>query len=254
MLSEIKRRIQEEEYHIPYHYQDLFAPAQSIERNSIFKMIVDIFTEKIRGEKRIIDIGCGDGRFCYYAKKFLQIEGIDISKRAIHWAKAFNPELKFYCEPIERFAERIKKKYTGAVCIEVLEHICDDEISSFLKGIKKILKNEALIIFTVPSINKPMSVKHYRHYNQRLLFETLTPYFEVLEIKGHSKISSFHRKIFSVMHIVSLLFYSETFQWKFPNFVKFVKKIKENYWYNYLHEGRPEECYRLIAICRVCLV
>ena len=80
-----------------------------------------------------LDIGCGDGRFCYYAKKYLAVEGLDISKKALTWAKAFNPEIQFYNNKIEKL--KIKDKYDGAVCIEVLEHIPECQLSSFLSSI-----------------------------------------------------------------------------------------------------------------------
>ena len=252
MVSEIevKSSIQEKEYEIPYHYKDIFAPAQSIERNSLFEMIVNILRKNISQGEKIIDIGCGDGRFCYYAKKFLDIEGVDISSKAIHWAKAFNPELKFYCDSVENLSKRKRNYYGGGVCIEVLEHIPPQQLESFLMSIKRLIRDKGLIIFAVPSINKPFTEKHFIHYNRKSLYSTLIPYFKVIEIKGHSKVSWFHKNIFSILNIVSLLFYSEHFCWKFSNFVNFIKRIKKRYWYKYLNEGGPDRCYRLIAICQ----
>lgn len=44
----------------------------------------------------VLDAGCGDGRLCYELRKEnVQVMGVDMSERAISFAKAFNPDINF---------------------------------------------------------------------------------------------------------------------------------------------------------------
>jgi len=249
-MSEYRLRLQEDEYAIPYHYQDLFAPGQAIERNTLFYSIIANFIDiKLPKQEiiRLIDIGCGDGRFCYFAKKYFEIEGLDISETALLWAKAFNPEIIFHNCHIEK----LKSKYDGAVCLEVLEHIPDKEIDSFLSAIANVVSSKGTIIFTVPSTNKELIEKHFRHYHKEFLLETLNSFFDKIDIIGYGRIAPFHRRVFSLLNVISFLFYSQEFCWQFPNFVSTVCRIKKQYWAKHLHSGPPENCYRLAAICTI---
>ena len=188
LLKEKRLAIQEEEYLLPYHYQDVFAPGQSIERNSIFAFIVETFRRA--GKGHVIDVGCGDGRFCFFAKNYLGVEGLDISERALEWARAFNPEVAFHNKRIEDL--NLRGVFDGAVALEVLEHIPDDDMPAFIKGIRSVVTDDAVVIFTVPSVRKPLEEKHFRHYTEITLRETLGPFFGEVAVTGHSKVSPMH--------------------------------------------------------------
>ncbi|MDI6616663.1 MAG: class I SAM-dependent methyltransferase [Syntrophaceae bacterium] len=246
LLEERKSEIQEEEYRLPYHYKDVFAPGQSIERNSIFTFIVETFRRA--GKEHVIDVGCGDGRFCFFAKDYLRVEGLDISKRALEWARMFNPEVAFHNKRIEDL--NLQGEFDGAVALEVLEHIPDDGMPAFIKGIRSVVTDDAVVIFTVPSVRKPLEEKHFRHYTEMTLRETLEPFFEKVAVTGHSRVSPVHSRIFSAMNILSLICYSDRFCWKYPRAVDVISRAKECYWRQHLQEGPPETCRRLIAVCR----
>jgi len=246
LVRDKRHEIQEEEYRLPYHYKDIFAAGQSVERNSIFSFIVETFRRA--GKDHVIDVGCGDGRFCFFAKDYIRIEGLDISERALVWARAFNPEITFHSKQIEDL--NLHGVFEGAVALEVLEHIPDDEIPAFIEGIKTVVRDDAVIIFTVPSVRKPLEQKHFRHYSETALRETLERFFEEVAIVGHSRARSMHGRIFSIMNILSLICYSDRFCWKYPRAVDIITRVKESYWKRHLHEGAPEQCRRLIAICR----
>ena len=83
---------------------------------------------------------------------------------------------------------------------------------------------------------------------QRFLI-VLSPFFDV-EIIGQSRTAKIHRKVMSILNILSLLFYSENFCDRFPKAVEYITKLKTNYWLKYLHLGKPESCRRLLAICK----
>jgi len=245
ILVKQKQQLQEEEYFIPYHYQDLFAPGQGVEKIAIYDTVLKYL--ELSHNSVILDVGCGDGRFCYHAKNYCQVEGIDYSERAITWAKAFNPELIFYSEDFMK--KKFHKLYDGIVALQVLEHIPDNEIYSFLFKINEILREGGRCIISVPSKILPLEKKHFRHYNKEELLIVLSPFFDV-EIIGQSRTAKIHRKVMSILNILSLLFYSENFCDRFPKAVEYITKLKTNYWLKYLHLGKPESCRRLLAICK----
>ena len=244
MEDNSREQIQSKEYKIPYHYQDLFAPGQEIERKSLFDLVLDQLN--LNEGARIIDIGCGDGRFCYHAKSRYHVTGIDIDPKAIEWAKMFNPELHFYCGDIR---ELETAQFVGGVCLEVIEHISDNDLPVFMESIMRLLRDDGRIVFAVPSINQPLSKKHYKHYTEDMLRELLDSYFESIAIIGHAKTKSKLYLFNSALNLLSCLFFSQTFQWKYPNFIRKVTKLKNRVWYKFFHEDLPSKCNRLIAIC-----
>ena len=82
------------------------------------------------------------------------------------------------------------------------------------------------------------------------LYDLLIQYFSEVEIVGHAITKSVYRIPFSLLNLISLLFYSPNFNSKFPAFVKFLIRLKENLWLKSLQFGLPARCDRLIAICR----
>lgn len=239
-----KQRLQDEEYAIPYHYRDLFAPGQEIERKSLF----DLALEKLALNKDawVLDVGCGDGRFCYHAKEYVNISGIDISERALNWARTFSPEIEFQASPVQ---EMERSDFDGMVCLEVIEHIPDDLLPPTLAGMVARLKPGGTAFFSVPSINQPLYEKHYRHYDEELLRNTLEPHFTILEILGHSRTKSMARPFFSILNLISCLFFSETVCSRFKGIVRMTIAAKKKLWYKYLHIGPPRHCNRLVAVC-----
>lgn len=243
--SDIREKIQAAEYKIPYHYKDLFAPGQDVERKSLFSMAL----KEINASpgKSVLDIGCGDGRFCFHAKEECAVEGVDVDSRALAWARLFNPEVAFHEKMLQELPE---ESYDGIVCLEVIEHISDEILPSFLTGIQRVVKSDGIAFFSVPSINQPLSSKHYKHYTGGMFDELLSGYFSEVAIGGHAVTKSFYRKPFSILNLFSCLFYSPNFCNKFPGLVKKVTGWKEDIWYNHLHTAEPERCDRIIAICK----
>ena len=120
------------------------------------------------GKRRVLDVGCGDGRFCQVISSYNcveKIKGIDLSDKAIRWSRAFNPDVEFEVEDV---ADE-KEKWDAISAIEVFEHISDQEMDHFIQGISSCLDDDGRLYITVPSMNVPVSKKHYRHYTPELL-------------------------------------------------------------------------------------
>lgn len=174
-----KFKIQDNEYIFPYHYLpeingDTITKKKQLfwahEYMSYIKYVAD--KVKVGGYHNVLDVGCGDGRFCKMIHEIvpgITIRGIDLSQTAIGWAKMFNPEIDFeVCNILDE-----KRQWEAITCIETIEHIPDDQINNFFKGLSNALQKDGTIYITVPSDNVPVSKKHYRHYNFELLEKQL---------------------------------------------------------------------------------
>lgn len=175
-MQKEKFSIQDSEYSVPYHhlvdfkhFSNAWIMPWGQEYYTYVKKALDLL--KKFNPKSIIDIGCGDGKIGLeltriYGNK-IQNVGVDLSERAVLLAKALNwgSGAEFFCLPIDA----IQKTFEMAMLIEVLEHIPDNEIDSFVHSIYERLDIGGIIILSVPSDCIPVSNKHYRHYNKQLL-------------------------------------------------------------------------------------
>lgn len=183
-----QQAVQESEYRFPYHYLDLesdhhrlidFAPVMSR-----YRLVRDRLGD-VRG-KTLLDAGCGDGRFCYeWRDSGARLIGVDFSARAIAFARAFVPEAEFHVSDIA--ALELEGTIDSAVAVEVLEHIDPQDTPGFLAALAACLKPGGLLVVTVPSTNRPVGRKHYRHFDEALLRSVLSSSFRVLSISGYAR-------------------------------------------------------------------
>lgn len=188
-----KLRLQEKEYYRPYHHLlDLTNCSffdvlwWGLEYYSYVSFVIEYFSRLIRHNdiKLVADVGCGDGKILYeLAKRYptISFEGFDISKRAIKFAEAFSyglSNVRFF----DYSFENATKKYDVVLCIETLEHIPDPEIRKFIEILYSNLKDDGILIITVPTTNIKKHPKHYRHYNIDILQKEVSDYFVIGEV------------------------------------------------------------------------
>ncbi len=241
-----EQTIQEEEYAIPYHYRGLFSEEHGLLRDIEY----EDYLQRVKDElspahgKTVLDVGCGDGRFFYELRnEKMDLVGLDYSNEAIRFAQAFNPRAHFFCEDIHSFKHA--RKFDFITLIEVMEHFPPEKIPKILLSLRKHLKSNGKLIVTVPSTRRARVEKHYQHFTQKTLRETLSPVFNVVEVKGYSKLGK-ERKTFERMRKMALLLFP--FRKRFAAVEKLIKETKSYYEKN-LGMGNPEECDGLMAVC-----
>jgi len=196
----IQQFYQENEYRFPYHYIAQF-------KNNNFKhyfldtwfinyvSTIEYLLQKIAivPPERIVDIGCGDGRFSRELAITFNastVIGIDYSTRAIALASAMNPDisnLKFL--PLDITKKNDLEPFDLAVLMEVFEHIPIESADNFMKSVRTMLKNDGVLYLTVPHKNKPLEYKHFQHFSTESILNYLTSYFDVVEVVPFEKIS-----------------------------------------------------------------
>ena len=81
------------------------------------------------------------------------------------------------------------REYDLIVLLDVLEHISEDELTTFVEKIYKLLKNDGIVIVSVPAYKSLFSrmdknVGHFRRYSWKLLDEHLRINFKIIHKFG----------------------------------------------------------------------
>lgn len=102
--------------------------------------------------KKILDIGCGDGRLsAFFAERFrgAAITGVDTSKTAIELARKKTSDLKNINFVDGSFFEgALKAYYDLIVCADVIEHIEDQR--AFVEKCRELLSDKGFLVLTTP--------------------------------------------------------------------------------------------------------
>lgn len=118
-------------------------------------MEFDMNTEKIEGDKkaykyfrncpRILDIGCGFGRFISLNPR--KIEGVDINPEAIKLCKQKRYKIK------KGSAIKLPYKnnsFNGIHCSHVIEHLYPHEAYKLLQEVNRVLKKNGIFVLRTP--------------------------------------------------------------------------------------------------------
>jgi SAM-dependent methyltransferase len=211
MTNNNERRIQADQYVFPYHY------IPDVENKSLFfsrhwgfatsymaalGLVADrLFpiAKDASSNWRHIDIGCGDGALLRYLSfqqglTECQIAGVDIDKRAIEWARMFNPRADLH----EVDMALLNGGYHSASLIEVLEHVPPDMLPTFIESAAKLLRPGGLMVVTVPSEEKNIADKHYQHFSFEHISSLLEHQLDGLEVWGFEREDWLTRLIYAL--------------------------------------------------------
>jgi len=99
---------------------------------------------------KLLDVGCAYGHFLRKAEKYFETYGTDISKHAINTAKTTAPETRFFIQDAEKL--NFDDDFFNIITLfDILEHLENPE--KCLNKCRKIAKNKALVIISVPNIS-----------------------------------------------------------------------------------------------------
>ncbi len=190
-ISETSRQtIQEAEYQFPYHYiptleNGNFSQVRKLrwgyEYLSYLRFILGAL-QKIEFSS-LLDVGCGEGRFLHEAAKRFpaqRLVGIDLSARAVDYAKLLNPTVEFLSGDIADEG-LLRESFDVVTLIETLEHIPLDQVADFVGTLRRTVNDRGVLIVSVPSRNLDLNRKHYQHFTLDSLAATLRPHFEISE-------------------------------------------------------------------------
>lgn len=206
--STAEQRTQEVQYEFPYHYIPSYQPHFSVQRGFVWGInyvsTIQFLLKELDSFKftTVADIGCGDGRFTReVALKFpgRAITGIDYSPHAISLAAALNPGIPnlSFIEANVAHTQPVRD-VDVAILMEVLEHIPPADSQKFLEGVSSTIRPNGALLLTVPSVNVPVTPKHFRHFSSAMLKEELEPFFSIKSIVPFEQIS-IRRKLIRII-------------------------------------------------------
>lgn len=192
------------------------------------------FLNKTPKNKKILDMGCGEGVLVQeYSKKGYDIKGIDLNYKS-----------KFVTKGDIRKTNYKKTSFDIILCLDVIEHLNFDEQELVIKEIDRILKKGGALLISIPNLAHFASrlsfmftgklirtSKIERHKGDRPIGE----YLEILKKHFNVKI---RKGIFPTLPISTLMSYY------FPNRVLFLHKILN------LFLAYPNWCFLNILVCR----
>ncbi len=129
---------------------------------------VKAFLETLPEKQTLLDIGCANGFFVYYAKQIgFSAYGIDASQSAISWG-----EEKFglkghlaCCVSLEELPKNFPQKFQVITAFELLEHLEDP--LNFVRSVYNRLEPGGIFIFSTPNretLGRLWGVKDERNY------------------------------------------------------------------------------------------
>ncbi len=178
MALTAEQRIQEDQYEVAYHWlpSDSYYTSQET---------YDFYLSMIPGVKglRILETGCGDGRFSYeLLKAGGVVTGLDISRRAIDAARSLVRGVKYHVGDATRLPFP-DQSFDLACMIEVIEHLPEDKVIAAVQECKRVLVTNGLALVAVPSVRIPVSRKHIQHFCLAELNELFKDLFDMERVR-----------------------------------------------------------------------
>ncbi len=253
-----RQQMQEDEYGLPYHYlavsDRLLSLPEKIITTPIYLNYLKVVIDELRPFRgqRILEAGCGDGRFLYELRKETDnaiLHGIDYSARAISFARVFNPGVALSVADLTKDLPFDDGYFDQAVLIETIEHIPPESLSHVLTEIARVLKAGGRVVITVPHVNRKLDEKHYQHFDSESLMRAIEPHFSVREIRGYHSNS----KIRNAMFLATIAIY----YYLYPIKNQMIRKISDSisgmgksFFKNHLETCLVDSGYSLICVAR----
>lgn len=147
-----------------------------------------VFAAQFVEGKVVLDIACGTGYGASYLmnKGAKMVVGGDYSEEAVQYAKLHyqRDNLRFLCADAQQMPF-CDKFFDVIVSFETIEHL--ERYEDFLKGCKRVLKDDGIFICSTPNGKGRFGYKnpwHIREFSTEELYELLAKHFGEIRLYG----------------------------------------------------------------------
>jgi ubiquinone biosynthesis O-methyltransferase len=141
-----------------YYKRNVYVLARYL---NMVKLVKKTTKDRVK-DKRILDVGCGDGVLAYFLSRTgASVSGIDGSVEAVSYAKEKNQNREIDFQVASAYDLPFADNHFDlVVSSEVIEHI--DDVAAYLQEIKRVLKPGGSIIISTPVryTEKPLDQMH----------------------------------------------------------------------------------------------
>lgn len=194
--------------------RDYFSKSKRIriDSNRNKKRLSEIIRYKTNG--KLMEIGCGKGSFIKLAERYFNVEGLDVSKYAVNFARKYTGR-KVRLSDVQK-DNLDKKAYDVVAVFNVLEHL--EKTENVIEKIRNSLKDDGVLIGSVPNnygLVGGINTKLTNFFDRTHKF-TPSPkrWFEILKKAGFKKIKFFGEITFSRNSVI----YLKSGFWKYLSF------------------------------------
>jgi len=121
-------------------------------RASLDAMYGDIVASIDPGSQ-VLDLGCGTGYLLAWlsTQKHLRVVGVDSSESQVKISTAELPAVRVECDDAVAFLHRHREAFAAVFCLDVLEHIADDDLLEWLTAAHGALMPGGYFVCKVPN-------------------------------------------------------------------------------------------------------
>jgi SAM-dependent methyltransferase len=234
--KETPQGVMESRYNLPYNWLYKASGRHWRGKNGLWKIASGLAGD-IKG-KHVLDAGCGDG---WYSARMIKaganVSGIDLSPRAVAFAQQILPDGAFTSGSLTKLPYP-DKTFDRIFSFQVLEHIPLDEYPRAIEELKRVLKDDGRCIISVPSVNRPLSRAHFRHFTEKTFVGSLEGMLEVERVIGQEKRGVF---LWMIERLV------ENRIWLLPAIAEWFHK---GIYLRYFNHASPERGANLVVLVR----
>jgi 2-polyprenyl-3-methyl-5-hydroxy-6-metoxy-1,4-benzoquinol methylase len=165
-------------------------------------ILVEFVEKELIKKGKALDICCGAGtNTVYLAEKGFEVTGIDISSKAIDYAKKkaqqANVKINFIMQSFVNLSFG-NEEFDFVFDMGCFHHVEIEDRAKFIKGVHRILKNGGSYMLTCFSYKNGPA---WNHFTRKQIIDLFSEYFEIKEIRHISSIEGdgYRRYFYTVL-------------------------------------------------------
>jgi SAM-dependent methyltransferase len=183
--------LQERQYSTPYHWRQRGNDRHEYQlRTEVVLDFAELVPAPADIRPRLLDVGCGDARFAADAARCAETVGVDVSRRALGFARRLANGVRLVACGAEALPLP-SNTFDVVTLLDVIEHLRDDDERRALAEARRVLRPGGRLVMSTNTDRSARELKHFRHYpvpHFKRLFDGLTdvrlvgliPYFPTL--------------------------------------------------------------------------